>query len=120
MTEGRSIEIRCPGCGDETLLLRQPIYEGFTKVGETLSCATCGYTFENEEDVPYKHQPSVQVFTDADRPAAVEVFSENEAERLCHRCVHYVVNPFMQWCGLHRREVEATDTCPSFKRKKVE
>jgi hypothetical protein len=56
------------------------------------------------------------VFTDADRSADVDVFEENEAGHLCRYCVHYVVNPFMQWCALHKREVEATDTCDRFEK----
>lgn len=115
MTEGKPIEILCPACRGESLLLRKPEYDGFTKVGESLSCASCGYVFENEEDVPYKGRSEVKVFTDADRPAAVEVFEEDEAARLCHRCANYVVNPFMQWCSLHRKEVESTDSCPDFR-----
>jgi hypothetical protein len=117
MNEGKSPEIVCPACGAEALLLRQPRYEGFTKVGESLRCAACGHFFAGEDEVPYKHRPEAEIFTDADRSAEVKVFSEGEADRLCRHCVHYVVNPFMQWCGLHKREVEATDTCGKFHRK---
>ncbi|NCC52498.1 MAG: hypothetical protein EOM20_14950 [Spartobacteria bacterium] len=95
-------------------MLRKPKYEGFTKVGEELVCAGCGFVYESEELVPYKKKKSVQVFTDADRPAAVELFEEGEATTLCRFCKHYVVNPFMQWCARHRKEVEATDTCKAF------
>jgi hypothetical protein len=117
MSESRPVEIACPACKGDSLLLREPRYEGFTRVGETLSCSACGHVFAEEADVPYKRQARVHVFTEEDRPAPVDVFAENEAERMCHRCTHYVVNPFMQWCGLHRREVEATDTCDRFERK---
>ena len=109
-----TLEIHCPGCGRETLLLRQPKYEGFTRVGESLSCASCGHPFASEEEVPFKQKAAPRVFSEADKPRALKVFSEGENARLCRYCVNYVVNPFMQWCGHHRREVEATDTCSAF------
>jgi hypothetical protein len=113
MAPEKSIEIVCPSCGSEALLVRTPVYDGFTRVGETLSCSGCGHEFENEDAVPFKDQPRVQVFTEADRSASVEVFDENEA-RLCRHCRNYIVNPFTQWCGLHKKEVEATDSCDRF------
>ncbi len=113
-------EILCPACGKEALLLRQPRYEGFSKVGETLSCAACGHVFESEAEVPFKQRAKVNVFTDADRSKDVKVFGEGENKRLCRYCAYYVVNPFMQWCALHKKEVQATDTCPQFTPKPPE
>jgi hypothetical protein len=67
-----------------------------------------------------------KIFSDDDKPAAPKVFSEDEKAvapkvfkegekgRFCRYCRHYVVNPFTQRCALHRRAVEATDTCPQF------
>lgn len=113
----KGIEIHCPGCGKDALLLRTPHYEGFTRTGDDLSCASCGHAFANEDEVPYKSRRKVEVFTEADRSKDVKVFRENEADRLCRHCANYVINPFRQWCGHHRRDVEATDTCDDFTRK---
>jgi hypothetical protein len=115
MESGRPVEIICSACGADTLLIRKPKYDGFTKVGETLTCTSCGYEYASEESVPFKGKKVLQVFSDADRSAKIEVFREGEAERLCRHCASYVVNPFMQWCSTHKKEVEATDTCPQFK-----
>ncbi|MBU0678819.1 MAG: hypothetical protein KJ626_11970 [Verrucomicrobia bacterium] len=112
------VEIVCPSCGAESLLLRKPEYEGLKKVGETLACASCGHTFASEEDVPYKEHAGVQVFTEEDRSQDVKVFEKDEKDRLCRYCANYVVNPFTQWCGRHKKEVEATDTCGAFERRK--
>ena len=120
MTAKGSPEIQCPACGADALLLREPRYEGFAKVGETLTCSACGHEFADEDEVPYRERETAVVFTDADRSKQVEVFEEHEADRLCRYCTQYVVNPFMQWCGLHKKEVEATDTCPQFERKQEE
>jgi len=115
MKDSKPVEIICSVCGADTLLIRKPKYDGFTKVGETLTCSSCGHEYANEDEVPFKGRKVVEVFTDADRSAGVKVFDQGEANALCRYCIHYVVNPFMQWCGLHKKEVEATDTCLQFK-----
>ena len=119
MAESKSVEITCSACGQDALLLRQPKYEGLSKVGETLSCSACSHEYASEDEVPFKGQERVQVFTDADRSEDVRVF-ENDEPRLCCHCGHYVVNPFTQWCGLCRKEVNATDSCDRFKRAEKE
>ena len=106
MPDEHSVEIVCPACGDETLLLRKPVYDGFAKVGEALSCSGCGHVFLSEEDVPFKEQRRVEVFTDADRPEVPTVFKGDEV-KFCRHCRHYVLNPFTQWCGVHNKEVAA-------------
>lgn len=114
-----SVEIHCSACGEDALLLREAVYEGFTKSSESLRCSHCGHTFESEQDVPFKEKTPFHIFTDADRSHDPEVFKDDEF-RMCHRCRSYVVNPFMQWCDRHRKEVQATDTCPQFEEKKEE
>ena len=114
MPEAKPVEIACSACGKDALLLRRPRYEGFTRIGEMLSCSACGHDYPDEAAVPFKGRRVVQVFSEADRPAAVQVFREEEKGRLCRYCQHYLVNPFTQWCSLHRKEVEATDSCDRF------
>lgn len=114
MNDTRPVEIVCSACGADTLLLRKPKYEGFTRVGESLTCASCGHEYAGEADVLFKNRPVVKVFSDSDRSRKVEVFSDGEAQGLCRHCASYVVNPFLQWCSLHKKEVEATDSCPRF------
>lgn len=116
---GKSAEIHCPKCQQISLLLRSPVFEGLRKSGESLKCAGCGHVFGSEEEVPYTTAPQPSVFSDADRSKAVPVFAAGEADRLCRHCGQYVVNPFMQWCALHKKEVEATDSCNRFVRKEA-
>lgn len=111
--------ITCSACGQESLLKREPRYEGFTKVGEILSCAGCGHVYASEEEVQVKPPSAPKVFDESDAPRTVKVFRENEAGDLCHRCKHYVVNPFVQRCSLRNKPVEATDTCPRFAKKVI-
>jgi hypothetical protein len=106
--------IVCTACGEDTFLRREPVYEGFKKVGETLSCVSCGHVYPGEAAVPYKQGGGPAVFSAADRAKRVDVFRDDEKGRLCRYCAHYTVNPFTQRCGLHNRIVEATDTCDDF------
>ncbi len=112
-----ALEIRCTQCGAETLLRREPLYEGFRKVGETLACSGCGHRFPDEASVPYITRPPVAIFSEADRPRTPALFSEADKTRNCRHCAHYLKNPFTQWCSRHKRETEALDVCADFKRK---
>ena len=109
-----SNEIHCTHCDADTLVRREPVFEGFKKTGERFICTACGHVYETEAAVPFKQARKSTVFTDADRPERVRVFRDEERGGTCRLCRHYVVNPFTQRCGLHHREVEATDTCPDF------
>ena len=116
----KSIEIMCCVCGQETLLRREPVYDGFTKIGESLSCMSCGHEYPNEESVPYKDGGKVEIFGEDERPQAVRVFDADQDMRNCRHCAHYLNNPFTQWCSLHRKEVASTDGCDRFSRKPAE
>lgn len=109
-------EMMCPVCGKETLAIKEPVYDGFTRVGERMKCAVCGHRFEVPAALPPpKKTPAI--FTNEDRPAAIKVFSEGENRSICRYCANYLVNPFKQWCGHHMKDVEATDTCGQFEAK---
>jgi len=109
-------EALCPTCGVETLMIKQPLYDGFTRIGEQIKCAVCGTILTPPpESTEPKKIPSL--FSDDDRSPVIHLFGENENKTLCRYCTHYTVNPFRQWCGEHLREVEATDTCDQFQAK---
>ncbi len=134
------VEIVCVACGEEALLKREAVYDGFKKTGETLSCSACGHRYANEDEVPFKKKKragifdddlprkvnifgeddaprKVSVFGEEDRSKKVDIFAGDERQKNCRYCEHYVVNPFTQRCGLHDREVQATDCCPEFQKK---
>lgn len=112
-----AVEITCTACGQESLLKREPRYEGFKKVGEHLTCSSCGHEYASEAEVPFTLRATPKIFDDSERPRTVKVFRENEADRLCRHCKNFVVNPFLQRCGLNGHLVEATDTCRNFEKK---
>ena len=110
-----AVEIICRNCGADTLLNRETVYDGFAKTGEKLICSSCGFEYPSEAEVPFKAKNAgPQIFTEADRSAKVEVFDEGENRHICRYCANYTVNPFTQFCAVHKREVQATDTCDRF------
>ena len=113
MSGGTSI-IHCPVCRAESVLKKTPRYDGFKKVGETLSCADCGHEFASETELPVAGKARPKIFSEDDAPPSVKIFKADEAGKFCRYCRHYVVNPFTQRCSLHQRVVQATDICPQF------
>ncbi|MCF7837681.1 MAG: hypothetical protein K9N49_03540 [Candidatus Marinimicrobia bacterium] len=103
---------QCARCGPESLLLCEPLYEGFTKVGEQWRCTRCGATYTDAAAPNRVSAPQPSLGPPPEPPPAL--FDTQTELRLCRYCRHYVVNPFRQWCARHQRDTEATDTCPRF------
>lgn len=114
------LEITCPECGAETLVRKEPMYDGFKKTGERIFCTSCGHEFPDESSIPYKERKALCVFDESDKPKKLDIFDEEEKVRNCRHCEHYIVNPFVQRCALTQKEVEATDVCFDFKMKEDE
>lgn len=114
----KSMEIRCSTCHEVTLVRAEPVYSGFKKVGEAYVCTGCGARYASAEETPFlKGSSRPRVFTDADKPSLPSVFSDDERQRSCGWCGHFIVNPFSQRCGLTNRETQATDLCVRFEKK---
>ncbi len=110
-----SHEIHCTACGQSAFVRREPVYDGFRKVGEVLVCTACGHRYAEGESVAFRDPPKrPSVFTEDDKPEVARIFQEDERGRCCRHCRHFVVNPFTQRCGLHGRSVQATDFCMDF------
>ena len=111
----KTVEIICRNCEADTLLQREAIYDGFTKTGEKLRCSACGFEYATEEEVPFKvKKVEPVIFTDADRSTAVDIFDEGESNNFCRYCANYLINPFTQFCSIHKKEVQSTDSCSQF------
>lgn len=117
---GGFLEVECPACGEETFVKREPVYDGFKKVGEKVTCASCGHEFADDEEISPKAPKKPSIFSEDDEPEVLNIFSEDERQKCCRYCKHYIVNPFLQRCGLHEKEIEATDLCDDFVRLEEE
>ena len=113
-----SLEIHCTVCGTVALARKEPVYEGFKKTGEAFICTACGARFASAEETPFaKKDARPNVFSDADKPSPLSIFSDDERQRTCGWCRHFVVNPFSQRCGLTNKETQAIDLCVRFEKK---
>ena len=114
----KSMEIHCAVCRAVTLVRAEPVYDGFKKTGEAFICTACGARYASAAETPFAHTASrPRVFTEADKPHMPSVFSDDERQRSCAWCKHFVVNPFSQRCGLSNKETQATDLCVRFEKK---
>lgn len=114
----KSMEINCTSCGERTLVRAEPVYDGFKKTGECFVCTACGKRYASADDTPFaRDDKRPRVFTEADKPQALSVFRDDERQRSCGWCRHFVVNPFSQRCGLTNKETQATDLCVRFEKK---
>lgn len=114
---GKSIEIVCSACSADTIVRREPRYEGFKKVGEIFICSACGHQYASEAEVPFKQKRQVKVFSEADKSKTIDVFKGDPKGRNCRYCKNYIINPFTQICGITFKKVQATDTCADFEKK---
>lgn len=113
------MEIHCTACGQTALVRAEPVYDGFKKTGEAFICTACGKRYASAAETPFAARAPSRpaVFTEADKPRAPSIFSDDERQRSCGWCSHFVVNPFSQRCGLTNRETQATDLCVRFEKK---
>jgi hypothetical protein len=117
----RTMEIKCEGCNTIAVAKPEPVYDGFKKIGTQYICLQCGKVYPTEEETPFAqtiNKPSV--FTDDDKPDMLSIFSDDERQKCCGWCKHFVLNPFAQRCGLTNSETEATDLCVRFEKKEEE
>ena len=113
------MEIRCAQCHQTTLVRVEPVYDGFKKIGEAYICTACGARYASAAETPFVQGTSrPQVFTEADKPILPSIFGDDERQRCCAWCTHFVVNPFNQRCGLTNKETQATDLCVRFEKRK--
>lgn len=114
----KTMEIRCRVCHEVTLVRAEPVYSGFKKIGEAYVCTGCGARYASADETPFLKGPAKpHVFTEADKLARPSIFSDDERQRSCGWCRHFVVNPFSQRCGLTNKETQATDLCVRFEKK---
>ena len=113
-------EIHCPHCDKSGFVISKAVYEGFKKVGDALHCSLCGHLFGEDEEIPYVEVESdlPDLFGDVEKEELPDLLGDSSELRFCSYCEEYIVNPFTQRCVRHKREVQATDTCPDFRKKR--
>ena len=114
----------CPACNEESFIKLKPVLDGWTKIGEILTCGLCEHKLCDYEQVAPEAtiaEPNSKTSALADLLGGVEVekpvIEITEAERrFCRDCQHFIVHPFMSRCTLHDKQVNPMDDCSDFQR----
>lgn len=106
MNARNRLEIHCTACGRVALARAEPVYTDFRRTGEAFVCTACGARYASHAETPFVAETQ-----------QTKVFRDDERRRCCAWCLHRVVNPFGQRCGLTNREIESTDLCADFERQ---
>ena len=71
---------------------------------------------KNEESISFKISKNKKSIFNNEDFIKQKIFDEDENNQLCRYCSFYLINPFTQYCSIHKKEVEATDTCDKFEK----
>ena len=109
--------ITCPHCGENTIVKLKPKMDGWTRVGDVLSCAFCGA----ELGTPEKNAPSASKKSSAlaallgeELSAAPSLAPGEGHKRFCRNCKNLIEHPFLLRCARDGREVDPGGCCEHF------
>ncbi len=120
-------EYNCPHCGKNSFLKKETVMNGWTKTGEVLKCASCGYLVchldpHADKDSDPLQSPSADRLKNllgedhfAEKP---KISAEEEEQRFCKDCTFLIPHPFVLRCTKNNRTVNPMDDCPDFQRRK--
>jgi len=119
MAEKNLGAIECPFCRKNSFLMSKPKFDGFRKVGVMEFCSACGHEFLEGErpSLSQKKETLENLLGPSQKESLPRFLGKKEDLRFCMYCEEYVKHPFTQRCMKHRREVDATESCPDFHRK---
>ena len=112
-------KVRCPVCGEETVVKSKPKMEGWTRVGDVLVCALC------DAEVGTPEAPGGGASSSAAASALAALLGEapapklrldpgTEHRRFCRNCRNRIEHPFVLRCGRDGREIDPGGCCENF------
>ena len=110
----------CPHCGEESLVKRKVLTEGFRKTGEALVCALCGAVV-GEPATPAAEAKAaadergrkLAALLGGDEREKVTLAADPES-RFCRDCRHFIAHPFRSRCGLTGETADPMADCDAF------
>lgn len=111
--------IRCPHCGEETVVKSKPKMDGWTRVGDVLVCALCGAELGTPE-APGENGASSKAASAlaallGEAPAPkLRLDPGAEHRRFCRNCRLRIEHPFVLRCGRDGREIDPGGCCEKF------
>jgi len=121
-------ELVCPKCGQNSFLVKKTKMNGWEKAGEYLACSACLCQIEEIKEAPLvdtagntshaKDIDKLKSFLDTDDDnvgyKSILDSDKNAQKSFCRDCKHFVSHPFMDRCGLHKKDVNPMDDCKDF------
>lgn len=126
MKQGDSFN--CPHCGKSSFLKKISVMDGWKKLGEALSCASCSAKIADIKppspavSLGQGESPSLKKLADflgTEKLEKPKIDSDGE-KHFCRDCAHLIAHPFLTRCGLHQKNVNPMDDCPQFAPKEKE
>jgi len=113
--------IRCPHCGEDTVVKTKPKMEGWTRVGDVLTCALCGAELGVPEEgkSPASSRSAALAALLGEKPEQkLRLDPGSEHKRFCRNCRKRIEHPFVLRCGRDGREIDPGSCCEDFEPEK--
>lgn len=115
-----SLEINCTACGKTAFVRAEPVFHGFTKVGEAYICLACGHRYASAAETPFVESTGENgggLFHATPKKDLADLLGIDGRHHSCRWCAHWILHPFEQRCGLTNKKTESTDECDRFEEK---
>ena len=109
--------ITCPHCGQNTVVKLKPKMDGWTRVGDVLSCAFCGAelgTPAKETSGAGKKSAALAALLGEELTAGPSLAPGEDHKRFCRNCKNLIEHPFLLRCARDGREVYPGGCCEHF------
>ncbi|MFZ2654911.1 MAG: hypothetical protein WAX69_08330 [Victivallales bacterium] len=117
-------QTKCPHCGKECFLVKKTLMDGWAKLGDILACSCCSAKIADlDEEKAAKAADGSKNFSALENLLAEKkkegpkIEATDDEKHFCRDCMHFVSHPFLNRCGLHKKNVGPMDDCADFSRK---
>lgn len=115
--------VKCPHCGESTVVKINVIMNGWTKAGEVFACPLCNGELGKVDPARPAAGPAGGDVRKLSALLGEElhqstVLTRTESDgHFCANCAHCLTHPFQSRCGKTGRAIDPMGDCPQFERK---
>lgn len=118
-------KIICPFCHEASIVKVKTKLDGFTTVGQVLTCMLCNAELGTVDDEKNDNTagPDSQKLQDlgmllgAAPAARARLAAADDEKRFCKDCAHFLKHPFVDRCDLDNHPVDPMDDCEKFQKR---
>ncbi|HCE46599.1 MAG TPA: hypothetical protein DET40_23885 [Lentisphaeria bacterium] len=116
-------QTKCSHCGKECFLVKKTLMDGWTKLGDILACSCCSAKIADLDGEKTKTVDTTKKFSALEdllaekKKEGPKIESSEDEKHFCRDCMHFVSHPFLNRCGLHKKNVGPMDDCDKFEKK---